>query len=311
MASIVCTLFENHYHYGVAALINSLYTNNYRGEVYVGYRGSLPNWAEKAPSFQTGVKTLSWAEGLDVHFLLIQTSYHFANYKPYFIRELLLGPAAQATSIFYFDPDILVNCRWAFFEEWASCGVALVHEIIRHDMGPQHPFRVAWERTAEKINLFPRRLLHSYINAGFCGVNRNNIEFIDIWIKVIEAIVKQHNTDPTCFTSFDRSYPFNFVDQDAMNIAAMCCESPVSEMGPEAMDFVPGGWTMSHATGFPKPWRKNFLLSAFQGVPPTRADKAYWAYVEEPVCLYKSYDIVRKRIALRIASFISRFYRRN
>ena len=61
-------------------------------------------------------------------------------------------------------------------------------------------------------------------------------------------------------------------------MAAMCYENPISEMGPDAMDFVQSGWiAMSHATGSPKPWNKKFLLSAIKGMPPSRAEKAYWA----------------------------------
>ena len=43
MDSVICTLFEGHYHYGLAAFINSVLRYNFKGCIYVGYKGKLPD----------------------------------------------------------------------------------------------------------------------------------------------------------------------------------------------------------------------------------------------------------------------------
>src|SRR6185437_1551183 len=48
MQSTVCTVAEGAYHFGVAALCNSLYRHGFRGRVFVFYRGDLPAWASDA-----------------------------------------------------------------------------------------------------------------------------------------------------------------------------------------------------------------------------------------------------------------------
>jgi hypothetical protein len=82
-------------------------------------------------------------------------------------------------------------------------------------------------------------------------------------------------------------------------------------MGPEGMDFIPGGFTMSHAVGTSKPWRKHFIASALRAVPPNIADKIFWSNVYGPIKPYSSSQIKMKKVALGIASLIGRFYRKN
>src|SRR5450631_3672108 len=97
MTTAICTLFENNYHYGVAALTNSLYISGYRGAIYAGYRGTLPPWCLNAKENKLlnwpDSKTLEVADGIQIHFLPLNTPYHLANYKPDFMLSLLNGPA--------------------------------------------------------------------------------------------------------------------------------------------------------------------------------------------------------------------------
>src|SRR6187402_1067971 len=179
MSYAICTLFEGNYHWGVAALSNSLYKRGFRGSVYVGYRGKLPAWTDAAKpttSFEwEGSKTLEPADGLKLHFLPLDTKYHFTNYKPDFMLRLLDGPASDAAGIVYFDPDIVVKCKWSFFETWLSFGVAVVHEVISNDMPASHPIRLGWKQLIESTNRKVTFELRSYLNGGFVGVSRKNI----------------------------------------------------------------------------------------------------------------------------------------
>jgi hypothetical protein len=312
MNSAVCTLFEKHYHYGVAALVNSLYYHGYRGEIYAGYQGSLPFWAINAienPLLGKGICSLEIAAGLNINFILLDTKYHLTNYKPNFMLQLLTDTAKDSEAIAYFDPDITIKCKWGFFEKWMSHGVALVHEITANDMPPTHPIRQEWEKVICLSNKNKSRELYSYINAGFCGVSRQNLEFLQVWQEIFDTGIKFFKIDTKQLAhQNDRTQIFYAQDQDSLNMAAMCSKSPISEIGPEAMDFIHGGWVMSHAVGSPKPWKKNFLLYMLKGISPSLADKAYWRNVLGPIRCHNPMKVRFKKTNILVASFLGRFY---
>lgn len=226
--------------------------------------------------------------------------------------SLFDGPCSSVDAIAYFDPDIIVRGNWDFFETWMSHGVALVHEITNQDMPPTHPIRREWEKVIEMCGEEITRQMYAYINAGFCGVTRDKIPFLHLWNKIMDIGKEHFEFDARNFHfKQNRSDIFFAKDQDALNIAAMCSKSAISEMGPEAMDFVPGGFTMSHAVGAPKPWKKNFLSSSFKGISANTSDKAFWAYADGPVKPYTASQIRAKKMAIAFSVLLGRFYRKN
>ncbi|WP_071837717.1 hypothetical protein [Hymenobacter norwichensis] len=315
MNHVICTLFEGHYHYGVAALANSLYANGYRGSIYAGYRGEIPRWATEVVSGHQsswpGSTTFKVAEELLIHFLPIDTDYHLTNYKPYFMFHLMNSYITQAKGIAYFDPDIVIKCNWSFFELWINSGVALVHEVANDPMPATHPIRLAWLEVLDKMNRKSLNKLDHYFNAGFCGVKRNDIEFLETWYKVIDTAIKYFEFNPSVFNKkSDRLYLFEANDQDAMNIAAMCTTTKISEVGPDGMDFTNGGWIMSHATGSTKPWKSNFIVNALKGITPSIASRNYWKHVNSPIAVFTPMHTQAKLLSIKISSFIGRFYSR-
>ena len=121
---------------------------------------------------------------------------------------------------------------------------------------------------------------------------------------------QDYGVDLTAFMHVNRPHPFCSPDQDSLNIMAMAAEPHLSTIGPEGMDFIPGGFTMSHAVGSPKPWRKNYLLSALNGSGPSAADKAFWDNAAAPIEVFPPFVIRRRRATIRLASLIGRFYHR-
>jgi len=107
----------------------------------------------------------------------------------------------------------------------------------------------------------------------------------------------------------DRTYLFHKTDQDALNIAAMASESPISPMGQDGMDLQEGGggYAMSHAVGGQKPWRKEFVRSLLKrGWSPSRADHYFFRNVESPIRLYSPGELRNKQMFLRMASALGR-----
>jgi len=314
MNSAICTLYEGHYHHGLAALSNSLYKNGFRGSVYIGFRGELPTWADSAVEndsleWQDG-KTLYVCEGLDLHFLPLTTNYHLTNYKADFMMRLWEGPGQNAGGMFYFDPDIVIKCPFSFYEKWTQQGIALVHEITANDMTINNPIRGFWKSIIEENDEKVNHHITSYINGGFFGLIKEQIHFLEMFLKFQHLAESRYKVNLNTFDMTNRTDPFFANDQDVINIAAMCTTAPLSEIGPEGMDFIHGGFTMSHAIGGPKPWRKRFISSALKGIPPSLADKAFWQNVGFPINTFNNETIKYKGLSIKVASFIGRFYRK-
>jgi len=305
--SVVVTLFEGDYHLGAAALINSLVAAGFAGVVVCGHRGPRPPWAAQAEKLGP----------VSVHFVAVETGVHFTNYKPDFLLQVWHHLEPQATRLYYFDPDITVRVRWSFFEEWADYGVALV-EDVNSPLSETHPRRGAWRRCLEARKKEVQRETPLYVNGGFIGLSRTDEPFLHEWKGAMELVGQEIGGLAGSMFSFDTTrpefaspaYPFNKTDQDALNIAVMTTRQRISVMGPEGMDFRPGGWTMSHALGAEKPWRKHFIRAALAGRPPSRADREFWAYASSPIGIFSSGAGRWRMVTLRLASFLGRFYRR-
>src|SRR5579859_5403949 len=86
-AQVVCTLFEGHYHLGLAALINSMIKGGFSGLVWAGYRGELPPWTAQLPSI--GPQLYQLPNGARLQFEKLSAGIHFTNYKPDFMLHLI------------------------------------------------------------------------------------------------------------------------------------------------------------------------------------------------------------------------------
>lgn len=319
MKSVACTLFESNYHFGVAALFNSLYKEGFRGDFYAGYRGELPQWSLSATRNSAlnwdGAKTLEVAEGVKLHLMPVTSTYHLTNYKPDFMLQLLQGPAADADSIFYFDPDVVVSRPWSMFTEWINCGVALC-EDINSPLPQYHPRRIAWRTYFEKYGLCLKFKESFYANGGFIGLSLLNFNFLTLWKRVQEAMSFEigglHNSmfeNANLLEKVGGAFsPFAKTDQDALNATVEAYTDRVSFVPKDGMGFIPGIQLMHHALGTPKPWHWKPISQAFAGISPRQVDRLYWQSVAGPIVINSKYQIQQQNVAMQIAAAIGRFY---
>ena len=275
MASVVITLFEaEQYEAGAAALLNSLFWSGYRGHVWCGVRGTVPPWltpSEVERSVGTAVKVFVVNVAIDGHL-------------PMYKAHLMSDVARQeptATSFIYFDADVVVKCRWAFVERWCARGVAAVADESWY-MPATSPVRGEWAELRERLGVVsvpsePAGPLDLYCNAGFVGVSRDCMPFVDLWRRLVDAAQATGTEEVAALLDGPRSQPW-FLDQELFNIALMGWGQRAQLMGPEAMDFASGGDVFSHATGTPKPWQRHFIRSALVGRPPSKRDREHWRY---------------------------------
>lgn len=300
-------MFEGSYHYGVAALANSLHASGFRGNMWVGYRGALPFWARSAKEDMFG-RALRLPNGMAVRLVEYDTDVHFSLLKPNFMQRVAeyFDPGIQA--IFYFDPDIVVRCPWNFFKNWVQNGIA-VCEDTRSPMAQSHPLREAWRKEFGYEYSSPGNRTDMYVNAGFVGVPSISFSVLQRWMDAIRAIMTKH-PGGNAIKFGSRYDPFHVPDQDALNVVLYAGSDPVSLAGRDAMDFSPGGYIMSHAVQHPKPWAKRLLWHALCGEPAFPADKEYWRNVVSPIRLYSPMLMRLRKVELGLSILIGRFYRR-
>jgi hypothetical protein len=312
----ICTLFEGDYHLGVGVLVNSLYAAGYRGVVWAGYRGALPEWAQ--PLTQgAGFAEFAVADGLALCFLPLETQAHLTNYKPDFMLRLLDVEARDSAGVVYLDPDIVVQGKWGFFEDWLSCGVA-VCEDINSPFPLHHPRRVGWRRFFTGFRLEPREAC--YANGGFVGVRREYAPFLDRWKELQELLWRELGGSDFVGIGGGRAIEgragfancFDKTDQDLLNAAIEACpEIPVSFLNRQAMAFEPGAACLPHALGPKKPWNKGYFGDALAGRPPRTVDKAFWRLAAAgPVSVFPAATVNSRQNMLPVASAIGRFIRR-
>lgn len=309
--SAICTLFEGDYHLGLAAFVNSLVEAGYKGTIWAGYRGMLPPWINQLTCEENNDDDeYKVTDNVRIVFLQLATDIHFTNYKPDFMLDILANQAPECSYLWYFDPDIFVLMRWSYFETWQRYGVALCQEIVDNILPTDSPLRKQWMDLAEGSGYSNPRPINHYFNAGMVGVPAGHSEFLLAWKKLIE-LAKSMGCDLKSLWHGSRELPFNISDQDALNIAIMYAQCPLTTIGPQGMGFVFGAsMAMYHAVG-QKPWRGSFLLRALKGIPPSGAMKCFLAKSQGPIHAYSPAQLLAKRLACSLASFIGRFYRRS
>jgi hypothetical protein len=296
----IVTLAEGDFLNGVCVLYNSLVRNGFDGHFLIGYRDLSGFPATSLKSLQKTSNVL-WCK--------LDTPLHFTNYKPCFMKAVL-SEYSDCTAVTYLDPDIVANCPFSWVSEWCEGGPAVCADV-NWWMPAQHPTRRDW---ISLTRLSVHHQLDLYFNGGFLSIRRQDSDFLYLWQQIIEQYGDADNPldskgDIGIWRQGGRWLPFFTPDQDALNVALMVWDGPITALGPDVMGFA-GPALLPHAVGSAKPWRVNYLQRAFRGHPPRLVDKLYWAYANRPLQSISWLAYYFHSASLKIASFLGRFYKR-
>jgi hypothetical protein len=306
---VVCTLAEQHYFHGVAALVNSLVQAGFEGAVVVGFRGERPNWLGE---FARDPVSDSYAVTPLVQLRLVEVAgpWHLANYKPQFVKDVLFKKYPDADLVYFFDTDIVIKHSWSSFADWARNGVVMVLDPADSFMSPHHVYRRAWRDLAAKQHRACREFT-GYVNSGCVGICRAYAEFAVVWSGLMEELERE-GADMGKMKNPIGKLEFSRMDQDILNATVMATDTPISLLGSEAMGMFPWvGEVMPHAMWGRKPWQRNYVLDALRGFPPGRAHRAYWEFVAGPIRPFNEFALFRKRAQLAVGHLIGRLHSRS
>jgi hypothetical protein len=300
---IITSLFEGHYHLGIAALINSAANGGFKGEFWIGYKGELPPWISQLSKQEDDFYILN--TDIKIRFEKLITNWHFGYYKPVFLKELLSLPGTN--KIYYFDPDIVINCPWTFYSEWVESGVSLCLDNCFPLVTQRHPWRKKWRELAGNTGV--ESTVEQYVNSGFIGLQKDQIEILTKWIDITKMYEEIGGNLKVFEKDGFRAYKG---DQDLLNAAITVSPNICySIIGKEGMGFSQPAYLMLHAVDSIKPWRKKFVSLSLKGNIPSAADKAYWSFAKGAIQIYSNSFISFKNFTIKLASFVGRFYSKN
>lgn len=301
-----CTLCEGDYHLGVAALLNSLVASGFKGVFVIGWRGAPPPWIETLDKHASGDRSVM---GIRVILEELRTPWLLAHVKPHFMLDVLERLVPEADSVCYADPDIVLDCPWSFFESWMARGVALCEDCCFPNMSRHHYLRLCWQEFArERMGVDVDPSIERDYNSGFVGLLRKNMDFLQTWRKAMDQLELsgmplEHLKPGT------RLDPFFGTDQDMMNVAAMVHGDRLAILGTEGMGFTLGMTVMWHAVASPKPWRMHFIWDLLRtGRPVSLSHRQYWRFASGPVRAWSPMQLLIRRLDLRTAIIMSRFF---
>ena len=306
----VATLCDGDYALGVAALLNSLVTAGFRGDLHVGHRGPLPSWLDgRGPGVPHGV-----APGVRLVAWPLPGGRHVTQAKAAFLASVL-DRSDAAVGLAYADADVVVRQDWDFVVDWTRDAVAVCAD--HNPVFPRsHPTRRAWRRLAAELGETVGGELDLYANAGFVGVSRpaHARGFLADWDRWTAAMAERGPgalSGPEVAAGVGRHSPFQVPDQDALNLALMRHEDLVSMVGPQGMGFAPGWRVLAHSTGAVKPWRRRPVVDALRGVPVDDAERAFLAHAAGPVRrVLPARRLALHRAAARLDGAVGRLRRR-
>lgn len=300
MPDLVVTLVEGDYFLGFGALANSLLLKGFKGKFIVGVRKE-DEWLER---FNTDLQRC--APVCQIEPYVVSTDWHLANYKAHLLRDLAADLKPERMT--YWDPDVTLLASYGFITNWVDSGVGMVEDGCYASFPSNHPIRCAWSNALRTDGFGLQRSCERFYNSGFVGVSRAHEGFWKDWSACVDIAAKY--VDLSKFKPGKREDPFFGTDQDALNMATMITEFPLSTVGPDGMSFSPGGFIMYHAAEDPKPWRKKFILSAIGGKPPSTAERAWLRHSEGPIEVISPRARRRLRAEMRVGSAIGRLLKR-
>jgi hypothetical protein len=106
---------------------------------------------------------------------------------------------------------------------------------------------------------------------------------------------------------------FSRMDQDVLNATVMATEVSIALLGSEAMGMFPRTGAVMPHSGFcfhEKPWNRKYLIDALRGFPDL-THRAHWEFVDGPIRPFDRFQLVRKKIQVRVARLIGLLHTRS